>query len=168
MENMAYSPLAIANTFVAKYGGSDDLSHMKLQKLVFYAYGWWLAYHDEPLVAEGPEVWKFGPVFSSLYSALAQNGMSPIDEPKRAVPIGKAPIVPDDAEEAIDLIDWVWDRYGSCTAGQLSEMTHKPGTPWQVEAAARQYKVPRSHKIPDEIIKDYFKGLATKLESPSE
>jgi uncharacterized phage-associated protein len=47
---------------------------MKLQKLVYYAYGWWLLYHSEPIMTEPPEVWRHGPVFSSMYHALKHHG----------------------------------------------------------------------------------------------
>lgn len=137
---------------------------MKLQKLVFYAYGWWLAYHDAPLTNEAPEVWRYGPVFSSLYSALAPNGMEPITQPQRAVPIGSPPIVPADEEEVRSMLEWVWSRYGKYSAGRLSDLTHAEGTPWQQEAAAHNYRVPKHHPIPDERIKEYFQAAAKKLE----
>lgn len=163
---MPYSPLAIANTFLAEHGGEGGISHMKLQKLVFYAYGWWLAYHDQPLTNEAPEVWRYGPVFSSLYSALAQNGMEPISRPQRAVPIGTAPIVPDDDEETRSMLEWIWDHYGKFSAGRLSDMTHADGTPWQQEAAAHNYRVPKHHPIPDARIKAHFQDKAAKLAPP--
>ena len=64
-----YTPLALANTFVARYGATRTLDHMKLQKLAFYTYGWWLAYNPNPILTEAPQVWKYGPVFGSLYNA---------------------------------------------------------------------------------------------------
>lgn len=161
---MSYAPLAIANTFLAEHGAErDGISHMKLQKLVFYAYGWWLAYHDAPLTEEAPQVWKFGPVFNSLYSVLAPFGMKPIDSPRRALPFEDAPTVPQDAVEVRQLLEWIWQRYGSRTAGELSDMTHAKGTPWQTEAEAHDYRVPRHHSIPVETTKAYFKSLAERL-----
>lgn len=161
---MPFTPLAVANTFLADHGGErGGIDPMKLQKLVFYAYGWWLAYHDQPLTNEKPEVWRYGPVFHSLYAALAPFGMRGVDSPQRAVPIGQPPIVPKDAQEERDHIDWVWQRYGHLSAGRLSDMTHAMGTPWQVEAEAKGYKVPRNHPIPDARIKEYFCAQAERL-----
>ena len=163
---MPYTPLAVANTFLAKHGKErGGIDHMKLQKLVFYAYGWWLASHDQPLVAEGPQVWRYGPVFKSLYAALASYGMRGIDTPQRAVPIGQPPIIPDDQQEVQDLLEWVWQRYGGSSAGRLSDMTHAPGTPWQEEAAAFNYRVPKGHPIPDARIRTYFQALAENLDA---
>ena len=102
---MPFAPLAIANRFLAEHGAeSGGISHMKLQKLVFHPNRWWLASHDEPLTTEAPQVWKFCPVFNSRYSALAPFGMQPIDSPRRTVPIGTAPIVPDDKNEVRELL----------------------------------------------------------------
>ncbi len=159
---MAYTPLALANTFVAHHGGINGISHMKLQKLAFYAYGWWLAYNSEPLLTEAPEVWKFGPVFDSLYGALRPFGSAPIAKPV-APPFGDATQIPPSDTLALQWVDWVWNRYGHLSALQLSDMTHEVGTPWQVEAAAKEYRVPRHHTIPDATTKRYFQGLAADL-----
>lgn len=161
---MPFSPLAVANTFIERYGREcGGISHMKLQKLVFYTYGWWLAFNDEPLTTEGPQVWRYGPVFNSLYGALASFGMKPIESPRRAIPFQPTPIIPEERGEALDLIDWVWGQYGGYSAGQLSDMTHAPGTPWQQEAAAHDYRVPRNYPISDARIKTYFQNEAARL-----
>lgn len=61
-----YHPLAFANEFILK-AQPAGVEHMKLQKLVYYSYGWWIAYHEEPILTEPPQVWRYGPVFVSLY-----------------------------------------------------------------------------------------------------
>jgi uncharacterized phage-associated protein len=160
--NMAYTPLALANTFVARHGTGANLDQMKLHKLDFYAYGWWLAYHPDRLLVEGPEVWRYGPVFSSLYSALRPYGGSAIESPVGG-PNAHPPMVPETDKHTIEWVDWVWGRYGHLSALQLSDMTHEIGSPWQLEAAAKNYRVPNHHKIPDSVIREYFKGLAANL-----
>lgn len=161
---MPFSPLAVANTFLANHGGErGGIDHMKLQKLVYFAYGWWLASHEVPLTTEGPQVWQYGPVFRSLYGALAPFGMRGIDAPQRAVPFGRTPLIPSDEQEALDVVEWVWQRYGGYSAGKLSDMTHEVGTPWQEEAAAFNYRVPRNHQISDDRIKAHFQATAEKM-----
>lgn len=159
---MAYTPLALANTFLKRYGDEGGIEHMKLQKLCFYAYGWWLVDHEKPLLTEGPEVWKFGPVFSSLYSVFSAYGRQPISAPKKLA-FGTTKVIKSDDGEALDLIDMVWERYGERSSFDLSNETHKEGTPWQVEAARHGYKVPMNHRIPDKLIKQYFVREAKKL-----
>jgi uncharacterized phage-associated protein len=163
MYSMSYSPLALANTFIAKYGNDVGIDHMKLQKLAFFTYGWWLAYNDTPILTEGPEAWKFGPVFSSLYNVLTTQNMVPIKTPQKPVPSGETPMIPDKEERAHQWIDWIWQRYGNLSALTLSDMTHEDGTPWQIEVAAKNYRVPYHHKIPDATIKKYFQAEANRL-----
>jgi hypothetical protein len=64
-----YRPLALANEFIVM-SASRGAEHMKLQKLVYFAYGWWLTGHSDRITTEPPQVWKFGPVFESLYHEL--------------------------------------------------------------------------------------------------
>jgi uncharacterized phage-associated protein len=66
-----YSPLALANEFIVRFKPGEGIEHMKLQKLVYCANGWWLVFNpNQPLVNKAPEVWKFGPVFPSLYHVM--------------------------------------------------------------------------------------------------
>jgi len=156
---MPYSPLTLSNTFVARHGHESPLTHMKLQKLCFYAYGWWLAYNPDPILTEGPEVWQYGPVFSSLYNVLSTKRSEPIATPQSATP--------NDDPLPIQWVDWIWQRYGNLPSMALSNMTHEVGTPWQIEAALHNYRVPRHHRIPDEVIRQYFQAEAQRLNAPA-
>lgn len=161
---MTYTPLAVANEFIARHGMKPGgLDHMKLQKLTYYAHGWWLAYEPESLLVEKPEVWKFGPVFGSLYRVLAPFGSRSIAQPQRANPFQEPPRVID--ERALGLVDWVWDRYGSHSSMRLSDMTHEEGTPWRVLAEQNGYNVPKNFPIPDDLIAAFFKKEAEKLQA---
>jgi uncharacterized phage-associated protein len=164
---MPYTPLALSNTFVARHGHEAALTHMKLQKLCFYAYGWWLAYNQEPILTEGPEVWQYGPVFSSLYNVLNTQRSAPIAAPVSPNPAAQPPIIAQDDAVPLQWVDWIWQRYGRLPTMALSNMTHDPGTPWQIEAARHDYKVPRHHRIPDEVIRQYFVAEAQRLNAPA-
>ena len=163
MSGVQYTPLALANTFVAQHGATDWLDQMKLQKLAFYSYGWWLAYHNQPMLSEAPEVWQYGPVFSSLYGALRPYGSAAVRTPV-GPPFAPPPIIPEADAATRQWVDWIWNRYGHLNALQLSDMTHEVGTPWQIEAAAHDYRVPKRHPIPDATTKRYFESLAAKLQ----
>ena len=155
-----YTPLAIANEFIANFGSPTGIEHMKLQKLVYCAYGWWLASHEDEtrLTDEGPEIWKHGPVFSSLYSTLRIFGREPITHPQSRNPFEDPPKVGDD-REVVRLLQWVWSRYGHLSSFALSDMTHKPGTPWHRVAQENSWKVPFNTRIPDEYIREEFRSL---------
>ncbi|WP_366513810.1 type II toxin-antitoxin system antitoxin SocA domain-containing protein [Planktotalea sp.] len=51
---------------------------MKLQKLVYIAYGWHLALSGKKLFTEEIEAWKHGPVVPSLYHEFKHLRENPI------------------------------------------------------------------------------------------
>lgn len=157
-----YRALAIANDLISRYGYMDGIDHMKLQKLVYLVHGWWLAYHNEPVFSERPEVWRYGPVFPGLYHALKGFGDHPIRSPQREAPFEAPPSVDDNDEETRGLIDWVWSRYGDYSGVRLSDITHEGGTPWRTLAVEHKYRVPTNLVIPDALIKEYFRNEEAK------
>ncbi len=158
-----YSPLEFANTVILKKCHTTGIEHMKLQKILFYTYGWWLAFKGNPVMKNKPEVWKYGPVFSGVFSTFSKYKDMPITGPERLSPFDKEPkVIPDSNAETLQFIDWVWDRYGHLDSFTLSKMTHEPGTPWQIMASKYNYRVPRYLEIDDEVTLAYFKELAKK------
>ena len=156
-----YRPLVIANEFISRFG-NEGIEHMKLQKLVYCAYGWWLAsrgLEGVRLTSEGPQVWTYGPVFKSLYRNLKVFGRSEITEPQSDGPFTAVGRVDDDDLEVIQLIEWVWGRYGHLSGFALSDMTHKKGTPWHRVASEHGFVVPLNTPIPDKYIYEEFKML---------
>ena len=163
-----YRPLAIANSLITAFGYVDGIDHMKLQKLVYLAHGWWLAYHDGPVVDERPQVWRYGPVFPSMYRVLAGNGTRPIKFSQRDAPFGPPPNIDDEDDNVRGLMDWIWSRYGGYTAVQLSDMTHELGTPWRTIAMQHDYRVPRNFEMPDQLVRNYFREVEARKQGLSE
>lgn len=69
----------IANIFleIAKEEGKK-LTNMQVQKLVYFAHGWYLAFTDNALIDENVEAWTYGPVIPSVYEALQQYRANPV------------------------------------------------------------------------------------------
>lgn len=154
-----YSPLAFANEFIGKSDGIGVV-HMKLQKLVYLCYGWWLVEHEASIINEAPEVWQHGPVFASLYDVLKGHGHTPIKTKQRYF-FNRVPDEVDlEDDDAHSLIDWVWQRYGNYDQFYLSDLTHQIDTPWYKTAAQHKFRVPAHTKISDAIIKEHFCGIA--------
>jgi uncharacterized phage-associated protein len=64
--------------YVANDVGSY-LSNLKLNKLVYYAQAWHLAFFDTPIFAEDFEAWVHGPVIPALYYKYREEfGFKPI------------------------------------------------------------------------------------------
>jgi uncharacterized phage-associated protein len=150
--------LAVANYFVVAFAFDKGVEHMKLQKLVYNAYGWWLAFHDAPF-DEPPQVWKHGPVFNGLYHVLKPFGRNPIKTPQSASPFEAPPAIDGNDQEARQLLEWIWNRYGHLSSFALSNMTHKKGSPWQIVAKEHDFSVPFGLEILDDYIRREFRGI---------
>jgi uncharacterized phage-associated protein len=167
---MPFQATAVANEFltIAKAEG-EDLTPMKVQKLVYFAHGWFLALTGQPLISDRIQAWQYGPVIPSLYQAFREYGNTPIGTPAFApAQIGgrytwSVPTLEstcpnrEEISRARQVIKKVWDLYKGYTSIRLSNATHAPDGPW-----AQVYKEGvRSIPIPDEKIKAYFQGLAS-------
>lgn len=157
-----YKPLAVANEFIV-CSGNSGVDHMKLQKLTYFAYGWWLAYNENELLSERPQVWQHGPVFKSLYHALSQYGWRPINTIQNDNFTTPAPRIDDNDASVRALVAWVWNRYGEHRAEYLSDITHNKGTPWEETAREFGYRVPKNTTIPVERVREHFQGLAIEF-----
>ncbi|HAJ02337.1 MAG: hypothetical protein CL683_03240 [Brevundimonas sp.] len=161
----AWSP-AIANEFIRL--ATDDgkgLTQMQLQKLVYIANGWSLAIRGEPLTADSPQAWTYGPVYPELHRALRSYGRDEVSreirnsefipgmfEDEQNVP-ARAALSGD--ERAI--VTRVYRDYGKFHAFQLSALTHRDGTPWtQVYNGG----LGKFDDIPSNMIRDHFVELA--------
>ena len=154
--------IAVANAFIkiAKDHGRP-LVLTKLLKLLYFAHGWHLALFDEPLLEEEFQAWQFGPVIPSVYSAFKDSSMKVKEQPVPYFFDGKTSwiypsITPSKEDLVIELLNKIWEVYGSFTAHQLSDMTHEPDTPW-TRIRNRKPKTPRDAVIPNDLIQAYFK-----------
>ena len=104
-------------------GEFELISHMKLQKLVYFCQGFSLALSEKPLFSEPIEAWTHGPVCPKLYHILKVYGATPITgviDPDR--------ITLSDYEKL--LIKMVYDNYGQYSASRLRKITHEENSPW--------------------------------------
>ncbi|MCU7366814.1 DUF4065 domain-containing protein [Pantoea stewartii] len=142
-----YSPIQVANKFIqlAKESGSN-LTHMQIQKLLYIAHGFSLAFYNKPLLNDPVCAWKYGPVIPSVYTALRQYRSSPVTAPVRCAETNF-----DEHTDA--LLNSIFDTYGKLSGTQLSEFTHRANTPWSVTREKHE------DIISDNLIKNYYERL---------
>jgi len=167
----AWSP-EIANEFVRLAGAERrGLSQGQLQKLVYIAHGWTLAFFDQPLTGDRPEAWSFGPVYRRLADALARYGNRSVseqilgDENFSGHHMAHADAVRSELDTIErDLIRTVYQEYGSLEASQLSNWTRNSGAPWaQVFAdGAGEFR-----DISHQLVKAQFVELARQTNAPT-
>lgn len=144
-----YSPATIANYFIKKHSDDQQLTPMKIIKLVYIAYGWYLALtNGDELVSEEPKAWDLGPVMPSLYNQLKSYGGSKVTDP----------ISLKDKDEEISnsdatFLDFIWNKYGDYNGIELSAITHTKGTPW-----SEIYPKGSNLVIPKKLIKEHYES----------
>ena len=129
------------------------MPQMALHKLTYMANGWHLAITGEPLVSDKPEAWDNGPVFRIIWDRIRDYGTN------RAGKILKASGDPFEVEltpREAKILEHVWKKYKKYTPFQLSDMTHKPGTPW----TKTYFSKGRNAVIEDDLVREHYRQLA--------
>jgi uncharacterized phage-associated protein len=109
----------VAHYILSKRG---QMSAMKLQKLVFYAQAWSLAWDDAPIFNNRIEAWANGPVVRDLY--IVHRGQFAVDASTFSH-LAKGILTKAQAET----IDVVLEAYGDKSPQWLSDQTHSE-SPW--------------------------------------
>lgn len=143
-----YSALDISRYFLhlADPDCGEGITNLKLQKLCYYAQGFYLAINNKPLFSESIEAWQHGPVVPVLYHEYKKHGNMNIDPPEMDFNIYP--------KEIRDFLSEVYDTYGQFSAWKLRDLTHNE-IPW-IEASKTI-----SALISHESMKNYFKTLIT-------
>ena len=150
-----YDSKIIANYILARAWereGKHALTSMQLLKLVFLAHGWTLGLLGRPLIRDEVQAWQYGPVIPSLYEEIRKYRGLPVTEP---LAIESEAVTIEAAER--NVVDQIYEIYGTRSGPALSRLTHRPGSPWH-----RTY-VPGSFGtvIPNDLIEDYYFRLAS-------
>lgn len=128
----------------------ETLTPLQLLKLAYISHGWSFPINDSALLGDRIEAWQYGPVVPNLYHAIKHFRSSPVRNP---IPDGDGGLT--DAEKR--LVDAVYSTYGHYSGGQLSAMTHRPGTPWAIA-----WERGRNSEITNEMISDHYGKLAVE------
>lgn len=152
-----YTAPQIANFFLHRAAEEGKpMEHLKLQKMVYIAYGWGLAVLDEKLFSEPIEAWKHGPVVASLYHEFKESKDQPINHFSIMYDLDNgnvcAPHIPQNDKDTLMVLEKVWKLYNHFSGWDLREKTHEAGTPW----SETYDKYHQNKPIPDELIKSHF------------
>lgn len=122
---MAYNVLDVANKILlygAERDGGELISNLKLQKLLYYMQGFYLAYFHKSLFDEEIEAWQYGPVVPVVYEHYKDNGSAGIQ------PNGQNLFFNSPKEDV--LFNEVFRVYGDYSAIGLMNLTHNE-MPWK-------------------------------------
>ena len=166
---MAYDARQVANFFLdlADERGTP-LTTMSLLKLIYYAHGWYLAEHNQPLIENRFEAWENGPVVRVVYRQFRDSAAKPIEG--RAFffdPVSrkKQTAQHDFSNDVASFLASIFEEYARHHAFTLSDMTHEDGGPWDKAWNDKHGTVNPGMVISNDEIKQYFRRRASS--SPS-
>jgi|ERR1043165_84820 uncharacterized phage-associated protein len=145
---------AVARYFLWLAGrepGEEPVTHLRLQKLLYYAQGWALGSRGTALFESALEAWPHGPVVRDVYGQFARHERDPIPSEE-----GRD----DENLSARDkgLVEWVWGHYGKHSASELWRMTHAE-PPWLQARKGLPNDSKAKPPIDDGLVREFFGSL---------
>lgn len=145
---------------VAQYFLSrESMTSKKLQKLVYYAYGWTLALLNDSvqdieyrLFPNQIEAWVHGPVIPDLYQEYKSYGW-------KDIPQSAFFDIDAFSSDEVDILGQVWQVYGNYTANQLEMISHQEA-PWINARKGIPAGIASSNLIKDSDIYMFFNEQA--------
>lgn len=123
-----YKVESIAAWFVARAAsdvnkGGDFLTQLKLQKLLYYAQGFYMAFNNgQKLFKDSIIHMQYGPVVKSLVNVLKGYSNRPIEKLDYEIPSFD--------DDTLAILNLVYNKLGQFSAYKLVELTHSE-EPWQ-------------------------------------
>lgn len=154
-DNYKYNSVTVALYIVAVMNNMKlEVNMTKLQKLLYIAYGTYLAIKNCRLTNEHPQAWPYGPVFPTTRNKLLKKDLSVIN-----ISIPELADIRNDIEMQ-QLVMLVLNGFGRKNATTLSVWSHQSGSPW--DRVVSQAGFTWGERIPDEYIQEYFKSILEK------
>jgi len=151
---MAYDALDIAIYLIKKSspGTPQNITNLKLQKILYYAQGFYHATNEnnQLLFKDEIQAWVHGPVVPNVYHYFKQYNYREIDPNKFK------DINPNIDHYTAKFLDKIWELFKNYSGKQLEAKTHQE-CPWKKIRGDLPEYIYTSTEIPVEEISKYFK-----------
>ena len=161
---------------------------LQINKLAYICHGWTLAGLDRPLFNNSYkqiQAWKYGPVVVGIYEMLKKFGRSSVtlnklkesNIPNRGLSTYNNnfdSVIKQDVTDVLtqrpelsQALHWVFDVYAEYTGGELINMTHEPGSPWdqcRARGIERLFLASGGSHVPDNVIRSYYRDLGNRIQ----
>lgn len=151
---MAYSVFDVAARLF-RLSGVESISAVKLQKLMYYGFGWYGRLTGEKLFTQHFYAMEHGPVVGELLTLHKYRQEVDRDLVEQGRDIIEDPAQVDDPYLGA-LLEAVWQVYGGISRWRLVEMTHRE-PPWLEAWRLRREGSKRANLDSDAIIEFYLK-----------
>lgn len=124
------------------------LTPLRLQKLLYFCQGYYLALFDEPLFREPIEAWANGPVVRDVWERFQGNAH------------GITPEVAGEADERVTetqraFLEMIWQEFSQLPPAKLIEMTRQEPA-WKEARSGRSAEEPSTVPLSRETMKVFF------------
>lgn len=152
LEQYRYDSVAVAKYIAATANERHIVINItKIQKLLYIAYGCYLAIVGTRLTNEYPQAWPYGPVFPRTRANLLNTDLYSISKQDENL----SAMASDDEINA--LMNLVFRGFGTWNAKQLTAWSHKHDSPWEKTTTIPEFSWGAT--IPDEYTKEYFRTI---------
>ncbi len=143
---------SVADYFIKNIDEKFRVDNLKLNKLVYIAFGFTISLKKLTLFEEEIQAWKWGPVIPELYHHFKKGGSQNIDKVS-----DKGASIED--KFILQVLNVVKDIYEGKEGLEMVELTHQAGTPWHYF-----YDGARNKTIEPFVIKDYYDIFIKNME----
>lgn len=132
----------------------QDITHLSLQKALYYVQGFFYAFYSTFLFTEDCEAWVHGPVYREIYRRYSNYCFDPIDS------MNEFDVSSLSGEEKV-LLDSIV-RHVCCYSGKTLESFTHTETPWVSARRGLPADASSNRIIPKQAIGEYFSSVKEK------
>lgn len=135
----------------------DDLNSIKLQKMLYFIHGWYMAITNEVLIDQPFYKGQYGPIIPEVIECLKNYNGQPIDEyisqwDEKSLSVCPLFVNLQALPQFENIANQVWKQYFHLSTVQLSSLANAENTPWA--------KTENGAVISNTLIKEHFVGKA--------
>jgi uncharacterized phage-associated protein len=119
----------VASYFIdksSKLDENNDLTNLKLQKILYFAQVESIKKNGEKLFADDIEAWQYGPVVPKVYEWLKGCGAYTVTSFDVALDASGL------TDQTKQFLDGMWEKCRKYSAWYLVDKTHKPNSAWSI------------------------------------
>lgn len=133
-----------------------EITPLALQKLLYFAQGFYKAFNGQFLFNNDCEAWVHGPVYKNIYDKYKDRGYNPIEENFSEYSDFKL------SETETEFLDSIILNFGCYSGKVLEKMTHIE-TPWRVTRKGLGEHESSDRIINKDLISEYFSSIRIKF-----
>lgn len=132
-----------------------DITPLALQKLLYYAQGFYKIFNGEYLFNNNCEAWVHGPVYRNIYDKYKSHVYNPIEN--NIIEFENIEL----SESEKEILDSIIINFGCYSGKILEKMTHIE-LPWRTARIGLNDNEISNRIIEKELITEYFQGVKSK------